>query len=81
MAAVTTKLKPGYLSKNGLPYSANTVVTEYWDRLDVPNGDSLLVVSSEVVDPTYLAQPFWTSTHFKKQNDATGWNPTPCSAR
>ena len=81
MAAVTTKLKPGYLNKNGLPYSANTVITEYWDRLDVPGGDSLLVVSSEVVDPTYLAQPFWTSTHFKKQNDATGWNPTPCSAR
>lgn len=81
MGAVTTKLKPGYLGKNGLPYSANTVVTEYWDRLDVPNGDSLLVVSTEVVDPTYLAQPFWTSTHFKKQNDATGWNPTPCSAR
>ena len=81
MAAVTTKLKPGYLSKNGLPYSTNTVITEYWDRLDVPGGDSLLVVSSEVVDPTYLAQPFWTSTHFKKQNDATGWNPTPCSAR
>jgi hypothetical protein len=81
MAAVTTKLKPGYLAKNGLPYSANTVVTEYWDRLDVPNGDSLLVVSTEVVDPTYLAQPFWTSTHFKKQSDATGWNPTPCSVR
>ena len=81
MAAVTTKLKPGYLNKNGLPYSANTVITEYWDRLDVPGGDSLLVVSSEVVDPTYLAQPLWTSTHFKKQNDGTGWNPTPCSAR
>ena len=81
LAAVTTKLKPGYLRKNGVPYSANAVITEYWDRLDVPQGDSLLVVSAEVVDPTYLAQPFWTSTHFKKQNDASGWNPTPCSAR
>jgi hypothetical protein len=81
LAAVTTKLKPGYLRKNGVPYSANAVITEYWDRLDVPQGDSLLVVSAEVVDPTYLAQPFWTSTHFKKQSDASGWNPTPCSAR
>ena len=81
LATVTTKLKAGYLYKNGIPYSANTVITEYWDRLDVPGGDTLLVVSSEIVDPTYLEQPFWTSSHFKKQNDAAGWNPTPCSAR
>jgi hypothetical protein len=38
-------------------------------------------VISEVVDPEYLNQPFWTSSHFKKQNDASGWNPTPCAAR
>ena len=74
-------MKPGSLRKNGVPYSANAVITEYWDRLDVPNGDSLLVVSTEIVDPAYLATPFWTSTHFKKQSGATGWNPTPCSAR
>jgi hypothetical protein len=81
LKVVTTRMKPGYLRKNGVPYSADTVITEYFDRFDVPNGDSLLVVSTELVDPTYLAQPFWTSTHFKKQTDAAGWNPTPCSAR
>lgn len=81
LKAVTTKMKPGYLRRNGVPYSADAVITEYFDRFDVPNGDSLLVVSTELVDPTYLAQPFWTSTHFKKQGDAAGWNPTPCSAR
>jgi hypothetical protein len=81
LKVVTTKMKPGYLRKNGAPYSADTTVTEYFDRFDVPNGDSLMVVSTEVVDPTYLAQPFWTSTHFKKQNDAGGWNPSPCSSR
>ena len=59
------------MRKNGVPYSADAVMTEYFDRFDVPGGDSLLVVSTEVVDPTYLAQPFWTSTHFKQQNDAT----------
>lgn len=74
-------MKPGYLRKNGIPYSADAVMTEYFDRFDVPGGDSLLVVSTELVDPTYLSQPFWNSTHFKKQNDASGWNPTPCSAR
>jgi hypothetical protein len=81
LKVITTRMKAGYLRKNGIPYSANAVVTEYYDRFDVPGGDSLLVVSTEVVDPTYLSQPYWTSTHFKKQNDASGWNPTPCSAQ
>ena len=51
-------------------------MTEYFDRLDVPNGDSLFVVSTEVVDPTYLATPFWTSTHFKKQNERRAGIPS-----
>jgi len=80
LKVVTTKMKPGYLRKNGVPYSADAVVTEYFDRLDVPGGDSLLVVSSEVNDPAYLSQPFWTSTHFKRQADASGWNPSTCVA-
>ena len=78
---VTTKMKPGYLRKNGVPYSANAVITEFFDKLDQPNGESLLVVITEVNDPTYLATPFWTSTHFKRQTDASGWNPTACAAK
>jgi hypothetical protein len=80
LKVVTTRMKAGYLRRNGVPYSADAVITEYFDRFDVPGGDTLLVVSTEVVDPTYLSQPFWTSTHFKRQTDATGWRPTPCSA-
>jgi len=45
------------------------------------NGDSYLIVQTIVEDPTYLNQKFITSTHFKKQVDASGWNPTPCIAR
>jgi hypothetical protein len=81
LKVVTSKMKPGFLRKNGVPYSADAVMTEYFDRFDQPNGESLLMVISEVNDPTYLATPFWTSTHFKKQNDAAGWNPTPCFAK
>jgi hypothetical protein len=81
LKVVTTMMRPGYLRKNGVPYSANAVMTEYFDRLDVPGGDSLLVVTTEIVDPQYLATPYWTSTHFKRQNDASGWNPTPCTSR
>jgi hypothetical protein len=81
LKVVTTNFKGGYLRKNGVPYSAAAVVTEYFDRFDLPENDALLVVTTEVVDPTYLSQPFWTSTHFKRQVDATGWTPTPCRAQ
>jgi hypothetical protein len=81
LKVVTTRMKAGYLRKNGLPYSENAVVTEYFDRFDIPNGGSLLLISTEVADPKYLNVAYWTSTHFKKQNDAAGWNPSPCSAR
>jgi hypothetical protein len=81
LKVVTTHLLPGYLRKNGVPYSANTVVTEYYDRITAENGDEWLVVSTEVKDPEYLSSPFITSTHFKKQADAKGWSPEPCSAK
>jgi len=45
------------------------------------NGQQWLMVKTIVEDPTYLAGPFITSTHFKKQADAAGWNPSGCSAR
>jgi hypothetical protein len=81
LKVVTTQMRPGYLRRNGVPYSANAVMTEYFNRLDVPGGDSLLVVAAEIVDPEYLATPYWTSTQFKRQNDASGWNPTACAGR
>jgi len=57
------------------------VLTEYYDRTNEANGESWLVVTSIVDDPTYLNQPFVTSAHFRKENDQSRWNPTPCSAR
>jgi hypothetical protein len=81
LKVVTTHLLAGYLRKNGIPYSANAVVTEYYDRISGPNGDQWLVVSTEVRDPQYLTMPFITSTHFKKLPDATGWDPQPCTAK
>jgi len=74
-------MKPGYLRKNGVPYGANAVLTEYFDRFDVPGGDSLLIVTSELVDAENLFTPYWTSQQFKRENGTTGWNPTPCASR
>ncbi len=81
LKVTTTRLLPGYLRKNGVPYSGDTVLTEYYDRISAPNGDEWLVVSTEVKDPQYLSAPFITSTHFKKEADAGKWMPGPCSAR
>jgi hypothetical protein len=81
LKVVTTGIRPGYLRKNGYPYSDKTRVTEYYDRTNESNADSWLIVTTIVNDPVYLAQEFVTSTHFKKQADATGWNPQPCTAR
>ena len=81
MKSVTTRLKPGYLRKNGVPYSANAVFTEYWDVQKERNGDQYMVVTNVVDDPTYLQTPWITSLHFKKEPDASKWDPTPCDAR
>jgi hypothetical protein len=80
LKVVTTNMRDGYLRKNGVPYSTNALITEYFDRLGPePNGDVILVVRTVVEDPKYLTEPFITSTHFKlEQNGATKWNPTPC---
>jgi hypothetical protein len=74
----TTRMRPGYLRKNGVPYSSNAVLTEHFSRTVEENGDSWLIVTTIVQDPQYLNQRFITSTHFKKLPDGSGWNPTPC---
>ena len=80
LKVVTTRLLPGYLRKNGVPYSENAIVTEWYDLHRDPSG-TWLVVSTEVKDPQYLAVPFITSTHFKKLPDNAPWKPEACSSR
>ena len=81
LKVVTTNFKPGYLRKNGVPYSTSAVLTEYFDRLTEPNGDTYILVSTTVEDPMYLNTPLLLSNQFKKLADANGWNPAPCTSR
>jgi hypothetical protein len=37
-----------------------------------------LNITTIVEDPTYLTQPFVTSTNFKKEADGSKWSPGPC---
>jgi hypothetical protein len=78
LKVVTTGMRPGYLRRNGVPYSGETVLTEFFDRTTEPNGDSWLVVTSIVEDPAYLSQPFMLTTHFKREPNNARWNPRPC---
>ena len=78
LKVVTNKLVPGWLRKNGVPYSADTTLTEYYDRFPVPNGGEWLVVTTIVEDPQYLNGRFITSSHFRRETDRSKWNPKPC---
>jgi hypothetical protein len=80
LQVITTRLRPGYLRKNGVPYSDQARVEEHFDRFTEPNGDNWLVVDSIVTDPVYLTGPYVTSVAFKKIPDKQGWDPTPCRA-
>jgi hypothetical protein len=81
LKVVTTHLRPGYLRKNGVPYSATAVLTEYWDLTTERNHDQWITITSLVEDPQYLRQPWVTALQFKKEPDGAKWDPTPCSAR
>ena len=79
LRVVTTNLRPGFLRKNGVPYSEQTVLTEHFDRL-TEEGTDWLVVQTVVDDPKYLTQEFVTSTHFMREPDGSKWSPSPCES-
>jgi hypothetical protein len=81
LKVVTKRLRPGYLRKNGVPYSASAVMTEYWDLATERNGDRWITITSTVEDSKYLREPWVTALHFKKESDGARWDPGPCSAR
>jgi hypothetical protein len=78
LKVVTTNFKPGYLRKNGVPYSARGKLTEYYDVIKEPDGSQYLVLSITFEDPTYLTTKYETAVDFKKQADGAGWKPSPC---
>jgi len=81
LKVATTNMRAGYLRKNGVPYSENAGVTEYFDMAPLPSGGQVLMVTAIVDDPQYLQQPFIVSSQFLKEADGSKWDPTPCTAR
>ena len=78
LSVVTTNLTGGWLRRNGVPYSARTTVTEYFDRFPGPDKSEWFVVTTQVVDPEYLLGRLVTSSHFRRESDASKWSPKPC---
>lgn len=87
LKVVTTHLRPGYLRKNGVPYSAQTTMMEYWDvsteryLTASHRNEQWLTITTIVHDPLYLQQDWITSLNFKRQLDGSKWDPQPCSSR
>jgi hypothetical protein len=78
LKVVTRNLTAGWLRKNGVPYSANATVTEYFYRHSEGESGEWLTVSTMVEDPAYLAQPFLTSSSFRKEANDAKWKPVAC---
>jgi hypothetical protein len=80
LKVVTRNLRPGYLRRNGVPYSGDTVLTEYFDRHNA-YGEEWITVTAIVNDPVYLRQEFITSSDFKELQDDSAWHPVSCEER
>ena len=76
----TTRIRQGYLRKNGVPFSEDAVLTEYYDAWRDSSGEWFTVLTV-IRDPRYLRQPFVTTTHFKKEPNDAKWDPSPCQVR
>lgn len=76
----TNNLRAGYLRKNGVPFSEQAFMTEYYNLIVEDDGAQYLVVQLYVADPRYLTGHWVRTVQFKREPDASKRNPTACSA-
>jgi hypothetical protein len=76
----TTNLRAGYLRKNGVPFSEETFMTEYYNLIVEEDGNQYLVIQTFVEDAKYLNRHFVRTLQFKRERDASKRAPVPCSA-
>lgn len=80
LKVTTSNMLPGWLSRNGVPYSQNMTMTEYFTRFSNKDAGDWFVVTTVIDDPQYLTQQWITSTNFKKEANDSKWAPAPCKA-
>jgi hypothetical protein len=76
----TSNLRAGYLRKNGVPFSEDAFMTEYYNLIVEEDGNQYLVIQTFVEDPKYLNRHFVRTLQFKREPDASKRTPVPCSA-
>ncbi len=81
LKVATSRLRPGYYWKNGMPYTGNAAVTEYFRTMELPDRSQWIRYTQVVDDPEYLTQPWIVNYAFKKLPDGSKWSPTPCSVK
>ena len=81
LKVVTTGMRSGYLRRNGVPYSEEATVTEYFTPFTGPGGSQYFNVQVIVEDPRYLNDVYVRSMQFRKEPDGSKWNPQPCTSR
>lgn len=79
LSVITRNMRMGYLRRNGVPYSEDTVVTEYFDRYEAPHGE-MFTVTTVVEDPVFSTGRWITTSDFLKLEDGADWNPSPCES-
>ena len=77
LRVTTTNMREGYVRRNGAPYSDQSTMLEYFDVVDGPDGQ-YLVVLTRLEDAVYFDDPMMVSSHFKREAADSGWNPQPC---
>lgn len=77
LEVVTRNLSAAWLRPNGVPYSENALLTEYFDWYS-DGADAWFTVTTIVDDPAYLTEPFVISSNFKREASGAKWKPAPC---
>jgi len=81
LKVLTTHMRPGYLRRNGVPYSEKAVMTEHFDVTAEPNGWRFILLTTVIEDPQYLTSTFLLNTPFRRLPDGAEWSPGPCTAQ
>lgn len=77
---VTTNMLPGLLRKNGMGYSEQSTLTEYWElQRDPDTQTQYLIVTARLHDPVYLLRDYRYTATFQREPDGSKWDPTPCT--
>lgn len=77
LEVITTDMQAAWLRPNGVPYTADALMTEYFDRFS-DGEDVWFTVTTIIEDPTYLTEPLVISSNFKREPDGSRWSPRPC---